>query len=32
MADLERQVYDEIARLGGNKGLEQIMQALHVSD
>ncbi|KAI0821181.1 isoprenoid synthase domain-containing protein [Irpex lacteus] len=32
MSTLEKQVYDEIHRLGGNHGLEQIMKALHVSD
>ena len=30
LASLEKQIYGEIARLGGNKGLETIMQALHV--
>lgn len=30
LASLEKQVYDEIARLGGNEGLEEIMKALHV--
>ncbi|KAI0087098.1 isoprenoid synthase domain-containing protein [Irpex rosettiformis] len=32
MATLEQQVYDEIKRLGGNRGLGQIMKALHVDD
>lgn len=30
MASLEKQIYAEIARLGGNAGLERIMKALHV--
>jgi geranylgeranyl diphosphate synthase type 3 len=30
MHKLERQTRDEIARLGGNKGLEAIMNAMHV--
>ncbi|THG98436.1 hypothetical protein EW026_g3756 [Hermanssonia centrifuga] len=30
MASLENQIYEEIARLGGNRGLEEIMKALHV--
>ncbi|KAI0343485.1 terpenoid synthase [Trametopsis cervina] len=32
MATLEQQVYDEVKRLGGNQGFEQIMRTLHVSD
>lgn len=32
MAHLEKQINDEISRLGGNKGLERIMSALHVVD
>ena len=31
LTSLERQIDDEITRLGGNKGLEAIMQALHVN-
>lgn len=30
MSHLEKQVYEEISRLGGNTGLERIMKALHV--
>ena len=30
LRSLERQTREEIARLGGNKGLEKIMDALHV--
>jgi geranylgeranyl diphosphate synthase type 3 len=30
MATLERQTRAEIARLNGNKGLEKIMDAMHV--
>lgn len=32
MATLEQQVCDKIRSLGGNEGLEKIMQLLHVSD
>lgn len=31
MGRLEKQIYDEISRLGGNPHLERIMKALHVN-
>ena len=30
LSSMEQQIYGEITRLGGNKGLEDIMRALHV--
>lgn len=32
MVTLERQVHDEIRRLGGNRGLEAILKMLYVPD